>query len=166
MTRPTLRSTLAALRADAARYPEGWRRAAGFWCTASYRVRRLRRYGSRWFLLLIPLDIACALMRRYHEASEIPAAADIGAGLHLPHPIGIVVNPRAVIGRHCTLWHNTTVGALGESVARVGDHCTLLFGSALLGESMLPGNTLKQYEVRAGGRSHGLAAKPEGLVER
>lgn len=41
---------------------------------------------------------------------DIPLSADIGEGLRLPHPMGIVISPQAVIGKQCTIYHFVTIG--------------------------------------------------------
>jgi serine O-acetyltransferase len=41
----------------------------------------------------------------------IPYSTRIGAGLHIAHPGGIIVNPDAVLGRDCTLAQGVTIGS-------------------------------------------------------
>lgn len=41
---------------------------------------------------------------------DIHEGATIGAGLCVYHCFGIAVNPKVVIGKNCTMAHNTTIG--------------------------------------------------------
>lgn len=43
-------------------------------------------------------------------SSEFPPSLEVGPGLRLHHPHGIVLNPYARIGSNCLLRHNVTVG--------------------------------------------------------
>jgi len=41
---------------------------------------------------------------------DLSPKTTVGAGLHLPHPYGIVVHHKAVIGSCCTVRHGVTIG--------------------------------------------------------
>jgi serine O-acetyltransferase len=102
---------------------------------------------------------ACALLRRMQEAlapvpaigrpmrrlvwlwsvyafgSDIAIAAEIGGGLYLPHPHGIVIGA-CRIGRGVTILQNVTLGARrpGETAAPViGDGAVISAGAVVLG---------------------------------
>ncbi len=132
--RPTLRYTLEALRLDATFYPEGWRVAGGFWCSAAYRVRRLRKYGPRWCRVLLPLDLALGALRWLLRLPRLPASADIGPGLALPHPEGLVIHDRARIGARCVLFHRVTIGQdRNGGVPTLGDGVVVYCGAVIAG---------------------------------
>lgn len=59
---------------------------------------------------------------------------DVGGGLRLPHPFGIVVGEGATIGEGCTLMHNVTIQRGG---ARVDREAVLATGSTLLAGSVV-----------------------------
>ena len=44
---------------------------------------------------------------------ELPLNGRLGTGLRLPHPIGIVIHPEAVVGENCLIMHNVTLGTRG-----------------------------------------------------
>jgi len=44
---------------------------------------------------------------------DIVLGTDIGGGLMLPHPNGIVIHPGVKIGPNCLLMHQTTLGVIG-----------------------------------------------------
>ncbi len=58
-----------------------------------------------------------------------------GSGLLLPHPTGVVVHGRAVIGDDVTIFQNVTIGESSSrpGVAVVGDDVLLGAGAALIG---------------------------------
>ena len=51
---------------------------------------------------------------------ELPARAQIGAGLRIYHGHALVVNEHARIGRDCTLRHCTTIGSKVQSNRQEG----------------------------------------------
>ena len=66
----------------------------------------------------------------------IPCTAQIGPGLWVPHPMGIVLNPRARLGRYVALLQNVEIadvwrGAEGESGV-VGDRSILYSGAMMI----------------------------------
>ncbi len=65
---------------------------------------------------------------------DIPRGAQIGGGLLIHHFGGVVIHPRAVIGRDCTMRHGVTVGARDSSGPPVvGDRVVLGAYAQLLG---------------------------------
>ena len=70
---------------------------------------------------------------------ELPAGAEIGPGLLIPHSGYIVVGPRVRIGRHCTLTQGVTIGhggggtkTLDESPV-IGDRVYIGPGAVIIG---------------------------------
>jgi serine O-acetyltransferase len=108
------------LSEDLQRYGSGTReqlRAAiifpRLWAIAAYRfshwahTSKMPGFARRLIMgvstfLTIWIDVAAAI--------ELPASAEIGAGLFLPHPGYIVVGAGVRIGCHCTLGQGVTIG--------------------------------------------------------
>lgn len=66
--------------------------------------------------------------------AEIPLNAVIGGGLLIPHPNGIVIHPRSVIGPNCLIFQQVTVGTVAGSGAPViGAHVDVGAGAKILG---------------------------------
>jgi serine O-acetyltransferase len=71
---------------------------------------------------------------------QIPAAADIGPGLFLPHTGYVVLSYDVKVGRHCTLTQGVTLGhrsggGLDRTLApRVGDRVYIGPGAILVGD--------------------------------
>jgi serine O-acetyltransferase len=80
---------------------------------------RLRRSAS-------PLTrMFAAIMHRHLRnkyAVRIHADTEIGYGLYIGHPIGILVNHTARIGNNCNLSQFTTIGTNHETAAEIGDN--------------------------------------------
>lgn len=69
---------------------------------------------------------------------EISPAAQIGPGLNIVHPIGIVIAP-AVIGRNFTIYQNVTIGQRKHGVivsqwATIGDDVVAYAGAVIIGQ--------------------------------
>jgi serine O-acetyltransferase len=62
-------------------------------------------------------------------------ARSIGARFYLPHPYGIVIHARTVIGSNCTVFQNVTLGEDGvrAGVPHLEDDVIVGAGAAVLG---------------------------------
>jgi serine O-acetyltransferase len=67
---------------------------------------------------------------------SLPAQATIGEGLRIHHFGGIIVSSEAVIGKHCTIYHDVTLGDRGGwgGAPRIGDRVLIGTGAKLLGD--------------------------------
>lgn len=64
--------------------------------------------------------------------------AQIGRGLNLPHPTGIVIGEDVVIGDNVTIFQQVTIGShgkaqLGRAYPVIEDHVTIYAGAKLIG---------------------------------
>jgi serine O-acetyltransferase len=76
---------------------------------AFYRYHRWRRFplAAVWF----------AFWKRFWGivgGVDIPLSTRIGAGLWLPHPVGVVIHEDSVIGANCVVRQNVTLGIGGR----------------------------------------------------
>lgn len=127
----TYQETRSHLQADKARY--GTWKHAGFWVTFCYRVRRLRKFGGGIWKLLLPVDIALELTRMLISDTKIPSNMDVGPGLYLPHPTGVVINDSAVIGSQVDLFQQVTLGEWHGAAPVLEDGCKLFAGARAFG---------------------------------
>lgn len=66
--------------------------------------------------------------------ADIPINTDIGGGLLLPHPNGIVIHPGARIGPNCLIFQQVTIGMReGDGVPVLGGHVDAGAGAKILG---------------------------------
>jgi serine O-acetyltransferase len=72
--------------------------------------------------------------------AEIGLTVEIGGGLLIPHPNGIVIHPKAKIGINCLIHQQVTIGTKedgGEGVPVIGDHVKIYAGAKILGSIQL-----------------------------
>ncbi len=85
-----------------------------------------------------------ALMRRRYKyrhmfwsavtGADIPLRTQIGGGLIMPHPNGIVIHPDAVIGPNCLFFQQATIGVSRKpGVPKLGGHVRLGAGARIIG---------------------------------
>jgi len=89
---------------------------------------------------------------------ELNLKSRIGPGLRLYHGVGLVLHEKTVIGRHCVLRHNTTIGmkngpddcpVLGNNV-EVGCN-SVLMGKIVIGDgAMIGAGSVVRDDVAAG----------------
>jgi serine O-acetyltransferase len=67
--------------------------------------------------------------------AEIPLNCDIGGGLLIPHPNGIVIHPGVSIGVNCLIFQQVTIGTRGprEVVPVIEGHVDIGAGAKILG---------------------------------
>ena len=82
-----------------------------------------------------------ALFNQILFSCDIARNAQIDGGLYLPHPVGVVVGERAIIGRNCILHQGVTLGDRGEchggSDPQLGDYIEVGTGAKILGAVQL-----------------------------
>ena len=78
-----------------------------------------------------------AVATRFWSGVEIHPAARIGRGFFLDHGAGVVIGETAVIGDHCVMFHNVTLGGTGKYDGQrhpvIGHHVFIGTNAILLG---------------------------------
>jgi serine O-acetyltransferase len=69
----------------------------------------------------------------------IPISAQIGRGLRIPHPQGIVITAYSTIGEYCTIYQNVTIGANEhkqnyKNGPKIGNRVYIGAGAVLIGD--------------------------------
>ncbi len=92
--------------------------------------------------------LKCLTVIRYRlwsviSGADIPLNAKIGGGLMMPHPNGVVVHPKAVIGNNCMLMQQVTLGTNGldTNAPVLGSGVFVGAGAKLIGALRIPENT-------------------------
>ncbi len=90
-----------------------------------------------------PLNIAriklCVLRHRFWSiitGAEIDLTCQIGGGLLIPHPNGIVIHPKSVIGPNCLIFQQVTLAGVVE----LGFHVDIGAGAKLMGPLKIQNN--------------------------
>jgi serine O-acetyltransferase len=145
--------------------PEWGREAPRRWWDPSRRLlKSLRRYQAargpfagltrRWWVL----------QHRFWSVvsgADIPLNSQIGGGLMLPHPNGVVVHPHSPIGPNCLFFQQVTITGGVE----IGGHVDIGAGAKILGpvrigdHAKIGANAVVQTDIPAGATAVGVPAR-------
>ncbi|WP_240643564.1 serine acetyltransferase [Paracoccus siganidrum] len=117
-----------------------------FWDPGRKLMRCIRRYQALEGKAGVGARIARRFWTLSHEfwrtvtRCDIELRTDIGGGLLLPHPNGIVIHPDVVIGRDCLVFQQVTIGVgrpngSGREVPVIGNRVNISAGARLVGGS-------------------------------
>jgi serine O-acetyltransferase len=74
--------------------------------------------------------------------ADIPINTEIGGGLLLPHPNGVVIHCDAKIGPNCLIFQQVTIGIMdGGKAPKIGGHVDIGAGAKILGAVTLGNHT-------------------------
>jgi serine O-acetyltransferase len=114
--------------------------AAWEWNPGRQLLRAIRAYqkAARGGLGSTALMMIAVARHRFWSAvagADIPIGTNIGGGLLMPHPNGIVVHPDVVVGPNCLFFQQVTLGVGGTipGVPRIGGHVDIGAGAKILG---------------------------------
>lgn len=111
-----------------------------FWDPGRKLLRSIRKY-QYWRRKGGPLSgLFCKVIAVRHRfwsvvtGAEIPLNCEIGGGLLIPHPNGIVIHPDAKIGTNCLIFQQVTIGSRGRAgLPEIADHVDIGAGAKILG---------------------------------
>ena len=145
--------------------PRGWwdpgrrlirsiRRYQACAASASPFTRAVRRYWvlQHWFWSIV-------------TSCEIPLCTEIGGGLLLTHPNGIVIHPDARLGPNCLVFQQVTIGVGKGGVPTIGGHVDIAAGAKLVGKivvadhALIGLNAVVMRDVPRGGVAVGAPAR-------
>jgi serine O-acetyltransferase len=147
-------------------------RCRRFWDPSRRLLRAIRKY-QRWKAsnrLLRWLARYWVLEYRFWSAvsgADIPLDAQIGGGLLIPHPNGVVIHSAVVIGPNCLVFQQVTLGGGGPKpgVPVLGGHVDVGAGAKLLGgirvgdHAKIGANAVVLDDVPAGATAVGVPAR-------
>lgn len=133
------------------------------------QYQRLKKANRIYARFLLPFIV---LAHRFWSAVcgiDIPLRTQIGGGLLLPHPNGIVIHPDAKIGVNCLIFQQVTIGVgPKEGIPTIGGHVDIGAGAKLLGgitvgdHAKIGANSVVLCNVPAGATAVGIPAKIVG----
>lgn len=111
-------------------------------------IRKMQYYGSKqgFLNMIITKRYEKKLMHNY--CCHISPYCEIGEGLHLPHPIGIVIGRHVKIGNNVSLYQHVTLGGrrtgdvLKGNQPQIGNNVTVFLHSMVLGDIHVADNTI------------------------
>jgi serine O-acetyltransferase len=143
-----------------------------FWEPDRKLLRTIRRYQHwhgrggpigtglcKWFVL-------CHWFWSAVTGAEIPLNCDIGGGLLIPHPNGIVIHPGSRIGVNCLIFQQVTIGSRGrDGLPVIEGHVDIGAGAKILGpvrigaHAKIGANAVVVTDVPAGCTAVGIPAR-------
>lgn len=128
-------------------------------CIRDYQRHKIKR--SVFSRLLQKLAVVRHRFWSVVAGADIPLDCQIGGGLLLPHPNGIVIHPKAVIGTNCLMLQQVTL----VRAVKVGNNVALNAGvkvvrAVTLGDGAIIGaNAVVLRDVPSGTTAVGVPAK-------
>lgn len=114
-----------------------------------------------------------ALQHRFWSTitqAEIDLTCDIGGGLLIPHPNGIVIHPEVKLGPNCLIFQQVTIGSTnGDGVPIICGHVDIGAGAKVLGgitlndHSKIGANAVVISNVPSSTTVVGIPARPVSL---
>lgn len=142
--------------------------APGKWDPGKFLLKSIRDYQkARMKKARMRAKIAALRHRLWSIVSgaEISLNCEIGGGLHLPHPNGIVIHPQVQIGPNCLFFQQVTIGATDKGVPLIGGHVDIGAGAKILGpvtvgdHARIGANAVVTIDVPAGATAVGIPAR-------
>lgn len=132
-------------------------------------VRDYQRLSEGGFLAGVRRPLV-VLRHRFWSAvsgADIPLNANIGGGLLIPHPNGVVIHPAAEIGVNCLIMQQVTLGVReGRAGApKLGGNVDIGAGAKVLGpvtigdHARIGANAVLLIDVPAGAAAAGVPAR-------
>lgn len=112
---------------------------AGEWSPSKRLLASIRDYqrlgrGGAWNRLLRGSAVLRHRFWSVVTGADIPLNCQLGGGLMMPHPTGIVIHPGAQVGPNCIIFQQVTLGTLASGgFPVVGGHVDIGAGAKLLG---------------------------------
>lgn len=143
-----------------------------FWDPGRKLLRTIRRYqhwGARGGVLAAIARPLIVLRHRFWSVvtgADIPLNCDIGGGLLIPHPNGIVIHSDARIGVNCLILQQVTIGNSNkDGLPVLAGHVDVGAGAKILGpvrvgaHARVGANAVLLTDVPAGATAAGIPAR-------
>lgn len=123
-------------------------RVTAFWQPGRQLLRTIRGYQRSIASNTLASRLRAKLYVIEHRfwsavsGADIPLNSQIGGGLLLPHPNGVVIHPHASIGVNCAIFQQATIGTRrGGGVPTLDGHVDVGPGARILGSVHIPAHT-------------------------
>ncbi|MEF3075498.1 serine acetyltransferase [Methylobacter sp. Wu1] len=136
----------------------------GFWDPGRKLLASIRRYqhvqDKTGLIFRIIGKIAVLQHRLWSVISgaDIPLNSNLGGGLLITHPNGIVIHPQAKIGPNCLIFQQVTIGSRDGGIPSIGGHVDIGAGAKILGDIIIGDH------VRIGANAVVIESVPEGCT--
>lgn len=136
--------------------------------TLANLLYRLQQSSSEWHLL--PVAILFHLFNKWINGCVIGVRAQLGEGLVLIHPVGVVINSSVVAGRNLWIESGVVIGENRGQVPAIGNNVFVgsgakIVGGITLGDGCRIGaNAVVMKDVPAGATAVGVPARIVGAA--
>lgn len=97
-------------------------------------------------VILAPVVLLVKLFLAPATSCDISPGAEIGPGLFLPHPIGVVIAPQSKLGKNCSLFSDVVLGINHLNGERSGptldENVTVYTGAKIIGGVHIGANVI------------------------
>lgn len=142
------------------------------WQPSRQLLRSIRQYQAARGPTASAQRRAAVLGHRFWSVitgADIPLNCQLGGGLLLPHPNGVVIHPDAILGPNCLLFQQVTLGGGGPvpGFPTLGGHVDVGAGAKILGgvtvgdHARIGANSVVTRDVPAGATVVGIPARPQ-----
>ena len=101
---------------------------------------------KRTYITRFLQSIFTKMFNKYLEkfCCDFKIKTEIGKGLHIPHPIGIVINGKAKIGNNCTIMQQVTIGNKlnDDKIPEIGNNVFIGAGAKIIGNIKIEDNVI------------------------
>ena len=132
-------------------------------------IRSYQKMKNSHYIFAYYLSVLAILKHRFWSVvagADIPINTQIGGGLLIPHPNGIVIHSDVKIGPNCLIFQQVTIGSTAHStVPMIGGHVDIGAGAKLLGSikvgnhAKIGANAVVLIDVPEGKSAVGIPAK-------
>jgi len=122
------------------------------------RYQRVRYKKSMFNWVVSKLSVIQHCFWSVVTGADIPLNSNLGGGLLITHPNGIVIHPKAIIGPNCLIFQQVTIGSRDGGIPTIGGHVDIGAGAKIIGNIKI-GN-----HVRIGANSVVLGDVPDGCT--
>lgn len=127
-------------------------------------IRKYQKWRSRGGLLGRLFSLYNVFRHRFWSvvtAADIPLNCNLGGGLLLPHPTGVVVHPEAKIGPNCLIFQQVTI----VQDVKIGGHVDIGAGAKIIrpvtigNHALIGANAVVTCDVPDGAIATGVPAR-------
>jgi len=145
-----------------------------FWDPGRKLIKALRDYnrlGDRRDPLTALRRALVTIRHRFWSAvtaCDIPLGFNPAGGFMLPHPTGVVIHPKSVVGPNCMIFQHATLGTAGKGrkgAPILGGHVDVGAGARIIGpvtigdHAVIGANAVVLIDVPAGATAAGVPAR-------
>ena len=127
-------------------------------------IREYQKWQARGGVISHCLRIYNVIQHRFWSVvtgADIPLNCQIGGGLLLPHPNGVVIHPAASIGSNCLIFQQVTIvaGVKIDGHVDIGAGAKIIRPVSIGAHAKIGANAVVLHDVPAGATAVGVPAK-------